>query len=184
LIPPFAGTENARQQFWNVGRPPYGYASLAAGQRGSTTKKQLGGVASEGEVVRLTFRLYQTGDGASGPLGVKNMTSWMNGHGSRTRPGARWGIAQIHRMLADPTYKGECWHSRNGEGEDRVLMQVPAIIDARQFDAAQGMLRERNPKKAPPRVVSGPILLTSVATCASCRYGMNLRTGKSGRYQY
>jgi site-specific DNA recombinase len=36
----------------------------------------------------------------------------------------------------------------------------------------------------PPRVVTGPILLTGIATCASCSGGMTLRTGKSGRYRY
>jgi site-specific DNA recombinase len=33
-------------------------------------------------------------------------------------------------------------------------------------------------------VVTGPILLTGIATCASCSGGMTLRTGKSGRYRY
>ena len=36
----------------------------------------------------------------------------------------------------------------------------------------------------PPRVVTGPILLTGIATCASCSGGMTLRTGKSGRYRH
>ena len=63
-------------------------------------------------------------------------------------------------------------------------MPVPPIIDPATFDAVQRSLRSRNPKKTPPRVVSGPILLTGLATCASCGQGMLLRTGKSGRYRY
>lgn len=35
-----------------------------------------------------------------------------------------------------------------------------------------------------PRVVTGPILLTDIATCATCGGGMTLRTGKSGKYRY
>ena len=54
----------------------------------------------------------------------------------------------------------------------------------RLFDAVQATLRARNPKIMPPRVVTGPILLTGIATCASCGGGMTLRTGKSGRYRY
>jgi site-specific DNA recombinase len=46
------------------------------------------------------------------------------------------------------------------------------------------MFRARNPKALPPRVVTGPILLTGIATCASCSGGMTLRTGKTGRYRY
>ena len=52
------------------------------------------------------------------------------------------------------------------------------------FDAVQTMLRAKNPRVLPPRVVTGPILLTGIATCASCRGGMTLRTGKTGRYRY
>lgn len=43
------------------------------------------------------------------------------------------------------------------------------------------MLKARNPKAMPPRVVTGPILLTGIATCGG---GMTLRTDKSGRYRY
>lgn len=63
-------------------------------------------------------------------------------------------------------------------------MAVDAIIDVVTFDAVQAGLRARNPKVTAPRVVSGPILLTGIATCASCGGGMTLRTGKSGRYRY
>src|SRR5690606_12953655 len=48
----------------------------------------------------------------------------------------------------------------------------------------QVQLKNRNPRVVPPRVVTGPILLTGIATCASCGGGMTLRTGKSGRYRY
>ncbi|HET7887165.1 MAG TPA: zinc ribbon domain-containing protein [Bradyrhizobium sp.] len=36
----------------------------------------------------------------------------------------------------------------------------------------------------PPRVVSGPTLLTGICFCAACGGAMTLRTGKSGRYRY
>ena len=48
----------------------------------------------------------------------------------------------------------------------------------------QASLKSRNPKILPPRVVTGPILLTGIATCAGCNGGMTLRTGKTGRYRY
>ena len=40
-------------------------------------------------------------------MGVKKVTEWLNENGHRTRKGARWGIGAIHKMLTDPTYKGE-----------------------------------------------------------------------------
>ena len=63
-------------------------------------------------------------------------------------------------------------------------MPVEPIIEAGLFDAVQARCKARNPKAMPPRVVTGPILLTGIATCASCGGGMTLRTGKSGRYRY
>lgn len=43
----------------------------------------------------------------------------------------------------------------------------------------QVTLKSRNPRFTPPRIVSGPILLTGLAVCASCNGSMTLRTGTS-----
>ena len=113
--------ENARQGFWNGSKAPYGYAVVAAEQRGAKTKKRLAIDPVEAEVIRLIFRLFREGDGASGPMGVKSVTSWLNEHGYRTRLGARWGIGQLHDILTRSTYKGEhrfnrkVWKTRQGQ---------------------------------------------------------------------
>ncbi len=60
-----------------------------------------------------------------------------------------------------------------------MIVAVPAIIERDEFEAMQSMLKVRNPKVTPPRVVTGPILLTGLATCATCGGGMTLRTGTS-----
>jgi DNA invertase Pin-like site-specific DNA recombinase len=54
--------ENARQGFWNGSKAPYGYAVVAAEQRGAKTKKRLAIDPVEAEVVRLMFRLFREGD--------------------------------------------------------------------------------------------------------------------------
>ena len=183
--------ESARQGFWNGSKVPYGYAVVAAEQRGAKTKKRLAIDPVEAEIVRLIFRLFREGDGASGPMGVKAVTSWLNEHGYRTRLGARWGIGPLHEILTRSTYKGEhrfnrkLWKTGQAKPEaDHVPVAVDPIIDAATFDAVQSQLKSRNPKVLPPRVVTGPILLTGIATCASCGGGMTLRTGKTGRYRY
>ena len=176
--------ENARQGFLNGSVPPFGYVAIEVEHRGNTAKKRLAVEPVQAATVRLIFDLFQKGDGRSGPMGVKKVTEWLNENGHRTRKGARWGIGPIHKMLTDPTYKGERWFNRDGPEEDRLIVPVPPIIDPATFDAVQRSLRSRNPKMTPPRVVSGPILLTGLATCASCGQGMLLRTGKSGRYRY
>jgi hypothetical protein len=99
--------ENARQGFWNGSKLPYGYAVMATEQRGSRTKKRLAIDPVEAEVVRLMFKLFREGDGASGPMGVKAVTNWLNVHGYRSRLGARWGKGALHQILTRRTYRGE-----------------------------------------------------------------------------
>lgn len=183
--------ENARQGFWNGSKPPYGYCVVNAEQRGAKTKKRLAIDPVEAEVVRLIFKLFREGDGKTGPMGVKAVTSWLNERGYRTRGGAKWGIGPLHLILTRATYKGEhrfnrkVWKTRETKPEkDQIAIEVDAIIDPATFDAVQSALKSRNPKVTAPRVVSGPILLTGLATCATCGGGMTLRTGKSGRYRY
>ena len=65
-----------------------------------------------------------------------------------------------------------------------VVVAVPPLIDTKVFDAVQEQLQARNPKIVPPRVVSGPTLLTGICYCAQCGGAMTIRTGKSGRYRY
>ncbi len=43
----------------------------------------------------------------------------------------------------------------------------------------QKLLKQRDPRVTPPRVVTGPILLTGLAVCATCGGAMTLRTGTS-----
>lgn len=65
-----------------------------------------------------------------------------------------------------------------------VTVPVPPLTDRETFDAVQSRLRANNPKVTPPRVVSGPNLLTGICYCGNCGGAMTLRTGKSGRYRY
>src|SRR5579871_2371970 len=73
--------ENARQGFWNGAKPPFGYRTIAVEQRGQRTKKRLEIETSKAETVRLIFKLFLSGDGRSGPMGVKDIASWLNAHG-------------------------------------------------------------------------------------------------------
>jgi site-specific DNA recombinase len=67
--------------------------------------------------------------------------------------------------------------------EEQITVPVDPIFDAATFDAVQAMLKAKNPRSVPPRVVTGPILLTGIATCGRRGGGMTPRTGKSGRYR-
>jgi site-specific DNA recombinase len=182
--------ENARQGFWNGSLPPIGYRVVAAEQRGAKVKKKLEIDPLHADTVRLIYRLALEGDGMSGPMGVKNITAYLNQRRIFTRDSGRWGIGQVHRILTRPTYVGR--HEFNKRAKNKALkpvseivtVEVPPLIDQATFDAVQAHLRARNPKVTPARVVSGPTLLTGICFCADCGGAMTLRTGKGGRYRY
>ncbi|MCO6178343.1 recombinase family protein [Ciceribacter sp. RN22] len=182
--------ENARQGFWNGALPPIGYRVVAAEQRGSKTKKKLEIDPLHADTVRLIYRLALEGDGTTGQMGVKNIVSYLNKRRMFTRDGGRWGIGQVHRILTRRTYMGE--HEFNKRTKTKqlkpvsevVTVPVPPIIDRETFDAVQNLLKARNPKVMPARVVSGPTMLTGLIYCAKCGGAMTIRTGKGGRYRY
>ena len=182
--------ENARQGFWNGSLPPIGYRVVDAEQRGAKMKKKLEIDPLHADTVRLIFRLASEGDGTSGPMGVKNIVNHLNKHRMFTRNGGRWGIGQLHRVLTRRTYIGEHrFNRRSNKGvvksEDEIVtVAVPPLIDLEIFEAVQNRLKVNNPKVTPPRVVSGPNLLTGICHCGNCGGAMTLRTGKNGRYRY
>ena len=182
--------ENARQGFWNGSLPPIGYRVIDAEQRGTKMKKKLEIDPLHADTVRMIFRLASEGDGTSGPMGVKNIVSYLNRNSMLTRSGGRWGIGQLHRILTRRTYIGEHrFNRRSKKGEVKpeeeiVTVAVPPLIDLETFEAVQSRLQANNPKVTPPRVVSGPNLLTGICHCGNCGGAMTLRTGKNGRYRY
>ena len=186
--------ENARQGFWNGATPPLGYKLIEAEKRGAKIKKKLTIDPVEAETVQLIFKLYLFGDGGSGALGVKEIVKWLNGRGYRTRRGRSFGVGPVHKLLTNTIYIGR-WKfnqasSKTGQRKadsEVVEIPVPTIIELNVFEQVQRQLHARSPKKQAPRVTTGPILLTGLAVCATCRGGMTLRTGtsKGGRvYRY
>ena len=182
--------ENARQGFWNGSLPPIGYRTVAAEQRGAKVKKKIEIDPLHADTVRLIYRLALEGDGTTGQMGVKNIVSYLNSRRIFTRDGGRWGIGQVHRILTRRTYMGEHEFNKRTKTKELKLVSeivtvpVPPIIDKETFDAVQKLLKARNPKVMPARVISGPTMLTGLIHCAKCGGAMTIRTGKGGRYRY
>ena len=178
--------ENARQGFWNGSPPPLGYCLIEAERRGEKIKRRLAVDEVEAELVRLIFKLYRLGIGTKGPMGIKAIASYLNSEGYRTRRGGYFGTSLVARILRDRTYIGEYVYNKKNykmnemnPAEDRIIIPVPVIIEGREFDEVQALLTSRNPRVTPPRIVTGPILLTGLAFCAKCGGGMTMSTGTS-----
>ena len=174
--------ENARQGFWNGSRPPFGYEAVAAGKRGEKIKKTLAILDSEAQIVRRVFDAYLGRNQLQS--GIKAIASQLNADGIRHR-GKPFSTSSVHRILTCETYAGTHWFNvidrKSGHKRPRsewVPTDVPPVIAREAFEQVQGLLASRNPKQTPPRVVSGPTLLTGLAVCARCRSGMMLRTRK------
>lgn len=170
--------------------PLIGYRTVAAEQRGAKVKKKLEVDPLHADTVRLIYRLALEGDGPTGQMGVKNIVSYLNSRRIFTRDGGRWGIGQVHRILTRRTYMGEHEFNKRSKTKELkpvseiVTVPVLPIIDREIFDAVQKLLKARNPKVMPARVISGPTMLTGLIHCAKCGGAMTIRTGKGGRYRY
>jgi site-specific DNA recombinase len=182
--------ENARQGFWNGSQPPYGYRTVEAEKRGDKIKKRLEIDPTEAEIVRMIYRLHLEGEGR-GPLGVKAIAEHVNRRGLHHRGGRQFSAGLVHRILSRETYIGREWFNKTNfktrEAKPRlewIEARVPAIIEEAMFAKVRASLESRSPKKIAPRIVTSPVLLTGLAVCATCGGGMQLRTGKSGRYRY
>ena len=178
--------ENARQGFWNGATAPLGYKLVEAERRGTKVKKKLDIDPVEAETPRLIFELYLHGDGNSGALRIKEVVKWLNRNGHRTRRGETFGVASVHKILTNTVYIGQWKFNKTSSrtrqrkpDEEVVTIPVPALIEPRVFEQVQRQLHARSPRVVAPRVTTGPILLTGLAVCATCRGGMTLRTGTS-----
>ena len=178
--------ENARQGFYNGSPVPIGYTTSEVEKRGDRIKKRLVIDPVEAETVRLIFKLYRLGDGKSGPIGIKAIVCWLNERGYRTRTGGRFGVGAVHAILTNSVYVGQWVFNRRCAKTQRakpksehIVVEVPPIVERDEFDAVAATLKARDPRVAAPRVITGPILLTGLAVCATCGGAMTLRTGTS-----
>lgn len=175
--------ENARQGFWNGARPPFGYSVEVKELRGSKEKKVLTVNEEEARTVRLMFALASGERGR--PMGVKAIATHLNERGIQRR-GLRFSTGGVHDLLTSTTYVGRHHFNRNDSRNGRprppsqwIELSVPAIIDEQMFNAVQGLLQSRNPKRVAPRVVNGPTLLAGVARCGYCGADSEHRQGRS-----
>ena len=145
--------ENARQGFYNGSPLPLGYTTEFVERRGNKDKKKIVVDPVEAELVRVIFGLYTKGDGKTGSLGVKEIVSWLNRSGFRTRRGNLFGVSGIHNLLQNKIYIGEytfnkiCSKTKKPKDvSEHICIEVDPIISRSQFDDVQRLLRNRTPE--------------------------------------
>jgi len=183
--------ENAKEGFWNGAIPPLGYRTYVAEVRGKKEKKRIEIEPQGAELVRLIFKLYVRGDGKSGPIGIKKITSYLNKREFRNPKGKDFAVSTIGMILRNAAYIGQHYFNKTDSRtkkerprEEWVPFAMPPIVDEDTFYAAQERLSEACPRKTAPRITSSNVLLTGVAQCSHCGGSMKILTGKSGRYRY
>ncbi len=186
---------NAANGNWNGAAVPFGYESIEAERSGTKIRKRLAVKQAEAEIVRLIHKLYLHGDGSS-TLGIKKIATYLNERCIERR-GKRWATSDVERVLTLELYTGLAYYNRIDSRtrkvrprEHWVEVKTPAIVDREQWGAVQEALASHSPLRIAPRLVTGPTLLTGLATCGHCqrdgepRAGLMLRTGKGGAYRY
>jgi len=172
---------NAEEGYRNGSAPPFGYRTRVALVLRRKEKKVLEVDAAEATIVNLVFRLYLNGHNGGGPMGIKAITTHLNTKGYRYR-GRTFYTASVERILKNEAYIGIHYYNRIDSRTRKarppsewIRMDVPVIVAQATFYAVQRTLKARKPRVTPPRVVTGPTLLTGFAVCEECGRGMMLR---------
>jgi site-specific DNA recombinase len=171
----------AKEGAWLGGIVPFGYVVVGTGRRArlALSDELLPGLdLSEAEVVRLIYRL--SGDeGWScqkiadrlNSLGVPTVyvrddRSVQRGKRQHRTSGV-WRAGRIRNLLTNTTYKGLHFYGKRAATARPVIERdVPAIVTAEQWEAAQQTLR-RNLQFA-PRNARRQYLLRGLIKCALC----------------
>jgi site-specific DNA recombinase len=103
---------------------------------------------------------------------------------------AHWGIGSIHRILSEPSYRGESvvWRLHKGERRDpseHIRLPAgttPAIVPDAAWEIAQGKLATNRGTAA--RNQKRPYLLRGLVRCAVCGLSMQAEQDQWGRVTY
>lgn len=173
--------KNAEEGYFNGGRVPFGYQTLAEGNRKKVVVRD-----DEAVIVREMFALCQRG------MGALSIAVSMNnaGHSHRGRP---WAKSTVITLLKNQTYIGYTifnrrkHHSQTVEPEANWIKTKshPAIIEESIFMDTQRKITARAPVAGVGSPKSGH-LFTGMLKCGACGSAMHIEsaTGRSKQYFY
>lgn len=169
-----SGRLKRAQQGRHVFKPPFGYA--LGDQKGDRVV-----VTEEASLVLQIYDRYLGG------MGDRQISSWLNQQGYRTKQGKLWHPNMVKNLLTNPIYAGTLQFGRTPPGgqaprkrpgvNDPYLVTAtsaaPSIIRPEVFEAVQALRRQQAGKVA-GRAVSSPHLLTGLLRCR-CGAGLQFK---------
>lgn len=152
---------------------PFGYTLVYNGRKNKKGQEMRDYAVEphEAEAVRKIFRMTVT-EGC----GSYQIAEYLNNAGYRTHGGAKFQSVNVLRILKNKIY---CGYIKNG---DAISNRIEAlqIIDDREFELAQEILRQRAHKEDEKRTIAmtnkGRALLSGNVFCAHC--GCRLATSR------
>jgi site-specific DNA recombinase len=161
----------------NHGHAPFGYRNVEI-----DGKPQLEIDEAEAKTVRLIFESYTRGDGEQGPMSMRAIAKKLSalriptyddlrGKGDCTKKTVsrrgQWGRSSVGSILANETYTGTWYYGRrNWEAERQIAVNVPVIVDAQTWEAAQK--RRKKNKREAKRNRKYDYLLAGKLVCGRC----------------
>lgn len=173
--------KNAQEGFFNGGRVPYGYRTVADGQR-----KRVAIQEDEAAVVKEIFHMCSRG------MGAHLIAVALNGDG-HTNHGRKWVKSSVIYLLKNQVYAGYTvfnrrkHHANKFEPEENWIRTKshPEIIDEEMFMRIQELINGRAPGEALGSPKSNH-RFTGLLYCGHCDSPMHVEsgTGRSKTYFY
>ncbi len=173
--------KNARDGFWNGGPTPYGYESVADGDRKRLRIKEL-----EAAVVRSIYDTYLAGDGC------KIIANKLNKQ-ALSHKGKAWSKAQVMRVLKNQVYTGVVLFNRksaggidNPESEWIVTPSHEKIISVEEFNRVRETFLKRTVAAPVQNNPCSNRAFSGMLRCGLCGAGMRTETatGRNKTYNY
>lgn len=172
--------KNARDGYFNGGRVPFGYQTIAEGKR-----RRLQMSEPEAQTIRDIFNLSLMG------MGSKAIAMKLNETG-QLKNGKKWDKNTVTLVLKNPVYAGLTVFNRtNSAGVDRpedewvVTASHPGIISKDIFDNVQALIGMRSPFSDSGSPHSN-FVFTGILRCGECGSAMQIEsaTGRNRTYHY
>ena len=174
--------ESASRGFYMASRAPYGYKRVKV-MDGAKERPTLEPDPKTSPVVKRMFNDFLKS------RGLKQVVSDLNNDGIASPKGRQWNKSVVHKILVNRAYTGELvWgkQSKSVSSEPPIMVENAweSLVEKKEFDAVQTILRSRSFKTSHPRRSASRYLLSGLMKCANCKRSFSGKQAKSGRYSY